>query len=425
MQQMIDPIATEMPPNLAPATGLLASNIVSLVGSMLTLIALPWFVLQTTGSAAKMGLTGFFVALPLFVAGIFGGTLVDRLGYKRSSIIADMVSGVGIALVPLLYYTIGLAFWQLLALVFLGNLLSVPGLTARRALLPELASAAGWRLERVNASFEGAQFIALLLGPPIAGLLIALFGASRVLWLDTASFFISAAVVALTIPQAITGARRATSGAYRDELVAGLRFLRNDRVLLTLAINVALANLISSPYFGVVLPVFAKRAYDSATALGIIVAAMGGGSVVGAVIYGAVGHRLSRRWLWIGGYVVNALPLAMIGITRSLPLIVIALGLGGMASGPLNPLLVTIRHERIPVAMRGRVFSTFSAITSCAQPLGLLVGGNLLDWIGLGPMVLAIAAGELALGIGLLFVPALHQLAAPAPAHPEPAIVAA
>jgi MFS family permease len=423
MLRMTSPTSTETPANRVPITGLLAANIVSLIGSMLTLIALPWFVLQTTGSAAKTGLTGFFVALPFLVTGIFGGTVVDRLGYKRSSVIADIVSGVGIALVPLLYYTIGLAFWQLLALVFLGNLLSVPGLTARRSLLPELAAAAGWRLERVNAAFEGAQFIALLLGPPIAGLLIALFGASRVLWLDAASFFISAAVVALAITGAITGAPRATSGTYRDELVAGLRFLRNDRVLLTLAINVALANFISSP-FGVVLPVFAKRTYDSATALGVIVAAMGGGSVVGAVIYGAVGHRLSRRWLWIGGYVVNAVPLAIIGITHSLPLIVIALGLGGMASGPLNPLLVTIRHERIPVALRGRVFSTFSAITSCAQPLGLLVGGNLLDRIGLGPMVLAIAVGELAVGVSLIFVPALREMDAPAPARPEPVAVA-
>ena len=140
---MTPPTLTETPANRAPITGLLAANIVSLIGSMLTLIALPWFVLQTTGSAAKTGLTGFFVALPFLITGIFGGTVVDRLGFKRSSVIADIVSGIGIALVPLLYYTVGLAFWQLLALVFLGNLLAVPGLTARRALLPELAPQPG------------------------------------------------------------------------------------------------------------------------------------------------------------------------------------------------------------------------------------------------------------------------------------------
>ena len=424
MHQAKEATITPSPLHRAPITGLLASNIVSLVGSMLTLIALPWFVLQTTGSAAKTGLTGFFVALPFLVAGIFGGTVVDRLGYKWSSVIADIVSAVGIALVPLLYYTVGLAFWQLLVLVFLGNLLAVPGLTARRSLLPELAVAAGWRLERVNASFEGAQYIALLLGPPVAGLLIALFGASRVLWLDAASFLVSAIVVGLAIPHGITGAGRAATGSYRDELAAGLHFLRNDRVLLTLSIIVAMANFIGSPYFGVVLPVFAKRTYDSATALGIIVAAMGGGSVIGSVIYGAVGHRLSRRWVWIGGYIANALPMAIIVFTPSLPVIAVVLGLSGVATGPLNPLLVTIRHERIPVAMRGRVFSTFTAIASGTQPLGLLIAGNLLDRIGLGPTVFAITVGGLAVGIGLIFVPALHELDPAAHAHREPVAVA-
>src|SRR5258708_30853529 len=93
-----------------PMLALLTANVISLVGSMLTVIALPWFVLQTTGSAAKTGLTGGFVALPYFIVGIFGGTIVDRLGYKRASVIADTVSGIGIVLVPTLYYTVGLPF---------------------------------------------------------------------------------------------------------------------------------------------------------------------------------------------------------------------------------------------------------------------------------------------------------------------------
>ena len=125
--------------NRLPILALLAANIISLVGSMLTKIALPWFVLETTGSAAQTGLTGFFVALPAFAAGVFGGTLVDRLGFKRTSIIADLISGFGLILIPLLYRTIGLEFWQLLALVFVGALLEVPGLTARRSMLPGLS----------------------------------------------------------------------------------------------------------------------------------------------------------------------------------------------------------------------------------------------------------------------------------------------
>ncbi|MDQ6907829.1 MAG: MFS transporter, partial [Chloroflexota bacterium] len=391
--------ATIAPARRAPIMALLAANVISLLGSMLTLIALPWFVLQTTGSAAKTGIAGGFVALPAFVAGVFGGTLVDRLGYKRSSVIADVVSGVGIACVPLLYHTVGLAFWQLLAFVFLGNLLAIPGLTARRAMLPELATLARWRLEGVNASFEGVQYLSVLLGPPIAGLLIAIIGTSNVLWLDAASFAASAIIVGGLIPRVASGMKDAARGKYRDELIAGLRFLRGDRLLFALAIGLAIGNMLGSPLFGVVLPVFARQTYGSAALLGILVAATGGGQVIGATLYGVVGHRLPRRALWITSFIVVPLPWLVFLFTTSLPLIVGALALGSIVSGPTNPLLVTIRHERIPQALRGRVFSTFSAIASVAQPIGLAVGGFAVEAFGLKGTILALTLAELSLGI--------------------------
>ena len=189
-----------LPPRRLPLTGLLAANAVSLVGSGLTAVALPWFVLQTTGSAGRTGLVAGVAVLPAFIAGIFGGALVDRVGFKRVSVAADLVSGLGIGLVPLLYLTVGLAFWQLLSLVFLGALLEVPGLTARRSLLPDLAAAAGWRLERANASFESSQQLSLLVGPPLAGLLIAWLGTANVLWLDAVSFALSALLVGVMVP---------------------------------------------------------------------------------------------------------------------------------------------------------------------------------------------------------------------------------
>jgi MFS family permease len=96
--------------------------------------------LQTTGSAAQTGITGFFTILPVVVAGFFGGTLVDRMGYRRTSIVADLASGLTVALIPLLHFTIGLEFWQLMVLVFLGGLLDAPGSTARTALIPDLAA---------------------------------------------------------------------------------------------------------------------------------------------------------------------------------------------------------------------------------------------------------------------------------------------
>lgn len=155
------PVATNRPPIYA----LLLASAISNVGNMLTMIALPWFVLETTGSAAMTGLVGFAVALPNFVAGMFGGALVDRLGYKRVSIVADLVSGFGILMAPLLYITTGIAFRQLLAFIFIGALLDIPGITARRAMLPELTKQGELRREQVNSAFESLLAIAMLLTP--------------------------------------------------------------------------------------------------------------------------------------------------------------------------------------------------------------------------------------------------------------------
>src|SRR5215217_3762730 len=99
----------------APLVALLVANVVSTIGNLFTTIAVPWFVLQTTGSATKAGITGAVTALS-FVASFFGGTLVDRIGFKRVAVGGDLASGLAIALVPALYHSIGLAFWQLLVL---------------------------------------------------------------------------------------------------------------------------------------------------------------------------------------------------------------------------------------------------------------------------------------------------------------------
>ena len=85
-----------------PILSLFAANAISNTGNVLATIAIPWFVLQTTGSAAQTGITGFFTILPVVVAGFLGGALIDRLGYKPTSIIADLASGVTVALIPLL-----------------------------------------------------------------------------------------------------------------------------------------------------------------------------------------------------------------------------------------------------------------------------------------------------------------------------------
>src|SRR5512134_3319843 len=299
----------QTPKNSLPIIFLLTANAISLVGNMLSAIAIPWFVLQTTGSATQTGITGFFTVLPVVLAGLFGGTLVDRLGYKRTSIIADIASGVTTALIPLLYFTIGLEFWQLMVLVFLGALLDAPGSTARSALVPELAAMAQMPIERATSLLHIIERGARLIGAPLGGLLIALMGTENVLWLDAASFFISAGIVAVAINvhQPAQHEKEGTGGKYFDELREGLRFIFDDKLLLAIVIMIMVTNFLDAVFGGVVQPVFVKQVYGEALDLGLLIAANGGGAVLGALIFSAIGLRLPRHTVFVFGFVLTSL----------------------------------------------------------------------------------------------------------------------
>ncbi len=395
-----------------PLLVLLGANTVSEIGSMLTLIALPWFVLQTTGSAARTGLTGFSVAVPGFLVGIFGGTLVDRLGYRRSSVLADVVSGIGIGLVPTLYFTVGLPFGLLMALVFVGSMLAIPGITARRSMLPELATLAGTRLERVNSGFESIQNLALLLGPPLAGLLIAWRGATTVLWIDAGTFAFSAIVVGLLVPsfKAAPESDEVERPRYREQLSEGLRFLLHDSLLRDMAITLAVFNGLEAPIFAVAFPVFADRVFNSATALGLMASGFAVGALAGAAVYGAFGHRIPRRAIWFVGYLLSPGFYWVLVAAPPLPLVIAVLAVMGFVTGPINPLMVTIRHERIPPPMRGRVFSTYSAIAQLISPIGIVLGGFAIAGLGFNPTMIVLAVAVQLASFGMFFVPSLRRM---------------
>src|SRR5687767_236571 len=137
-----------------PAAALLVANAVSQAGNQMAALAIPWFVIETTGSAARAGLVGFFTFLPTVLAALFGGAIVDRLGARRMSVLADLLSGLTVAAIPALHLADRLTFPALLVLVFLGGLLDVPGATAREALYPDLIALGGLRPERANGLYQ-------------------------------------------------------------------------------------------------------------------------------------------------------------------------------------------------------------------------------------------------------------------------------
>lgn len=391
----------------APLFALYAANGISMIGNVLTALAIPWFVLQTTGSAEKTGLTGFFSALPIAVAAFIGGSIVDRLGFKRMSIVADLASGVTVALIPLLYLTVGLDFTVLLGLVFIANLLDAPGSTAREAIVPELATRAGVSFERAGSMNQIVERSSRLIGAPLAGALIVGFGATTVLWIDALTFIASAGMISFLIHQTKGHLHQETRRHWRAELLEGIHFIWRDRLLLTIVGTVMITNFLDT---GILQTIFIQRAYQNALALGLSVAASGGGAVLGALFFGAWGTRLSRRMLFIGLFILLSLRYFIYAFYPPLELVIAVQFMTGLAAGPINPLLYTVQYERVPADLRGRVFGAISAGAMLATPLGALYSGVGVDRIGLTGALLLTGVIYFATTSSLLFNRSTRQM---------------
>jgi len=408
-----------------PIWALLAGNLVSGLGNTFSALAIPWFVLATGGSASQTALTVAVGTIPYVLVGIFGGAIVDQVGPKRAAIVSDLFSGVSTALIPLLHATVGLTFWQLLVLVFLGAFLDGPGSTARQALYPDLIHRSGMHADRANTWFTLTNRIAGVLGAPLAGVLIAATGATTLLWLNAASFAIAAAITAVAIPDIRTApltahpeeAANAPIRAYLRDVRDGFRVLLDNRLLLALVASMTLGTLLAEPIYGVILPVYANEVLGSAAQLGFIFGALGAGSIVGNVLYLALVNRLSRGTILIGGFVVRAVCFAVFLTMPPWWAIALAIFIGAVALEPCNPMVMSIFQEQVPAGMRGRVFGARSAIAACAFPLGLMLYGGLLSGIGVKRTLVIFVALNVLVPLAMLLQPALRRIAKPTPAQ--------
>ena len=401
-----------------PLSALLTANAVSMIGNVFAMITIPWFVLQTTNSPAKTGLTGFFITLAAVVATFFGGAIVDRLGFRRTSIIADITSGLAFALIPLLYATSGLQFWQLLALVFIGNFLDAPGTTAREALVPELAEMAGMGLERASALIQAVERGSRMVGAPLAGVLIGVMGAKNVIWIDAASFAISAVIVWVWVPVLKRQAQPAgEKRRYLADVREGLEFILRDRLLLGIVLIVVVSNFLDAPLSGVIYPVYFQRFFGSAIDMGLVVSAGGAGALITALIYGAIGHRLPRRAVFFGGFLLTTMRFFIFVLVPPIWVLVLTALIMGFGAGPINPIISTVSYERIPVHYRGRVLGTLTSMAYVAMPLGTVLAGFALEWVDIRTILVILGVLYLAAILWAMLTPAMRQMDGPKPAE--------
>ena len=390
-------------------SSLVAAHAISQTGNVVTAFAVPFYVLGLGGSGAEVGLAAAFATAPVIIGGPLGGVVVDRVGHRRAAIVADLVSGASVLAMPVLALTVGLPFWALLALVFVGGLLDSPGQTARRVMLPALTERAGVRIERSVGLLDGSERFAKLIGASIAGLLVAAVGPVASLFVNAATFAVSAALTGALVPASGPGGAHgesATTGAptdglapsadepgdqpeptrasYRADLLEGARFVVRDPLMRLIVALVLVTNLLDAARGSTLLPLYANDRLGGAAALGLLVATMGGCALAGNVAFGFVAHRVPRRLTFVACFTLAGGPSSLaFALGAPLPVLVAATALSGLAAGALNPILGTVQLERTPEHLRGRVFGLVTAGAWAGIPAGALLGGVAADTIGL------------------------------------------
>ena len=380
-----------------PLYGWLVAEGVSLVGTRVSMVALPFFVLATTGSAEKTGLIAVAEMLPLVVLKVLGGPVIDRFGPRRVSVTCDLGSVAAVGAIPFLHEADRLSFPLLLALVAVAGALRGPGDAAKAAMVPTLAATARVPTERVTGLSSTVERTASMLGAALAGGLVAAVGPADALVVDATSFGLAAVGLLWAIPaRTVTRLAAADPAPYVTQLGEGWRFLRSDRVLVGITVMVALTNLIDLAWSAVLVPVWGLR-HGGAAAVGALFATWGGASAVGSLVAAAKADRLPRYATYLVCFLVTGLPRFVV-MALGTPLwgILVMAVVGGFASGFLNPILGAVLFERIPEQLLGRVSSLSTACCFALMPLGGLVGGLLVGGAGLGAAMLVCGLGYFA-----------------------------
>ncbi|GAA4062392.1 MFS transporter [Agromyces indicus] len=384
-----------------PLLALYAAQLCSLAGNAIALVAVPIIVLQQTGSPLAAGVAGIFATVPLVVGGALGGVLVDRFGYRASSIAADLASGVTVLAIPLLDAAGLLSFGALLALVFLGGLLDAPGDTAKTVLMPDLAALARIPLARAAGAQSAVQRTATMVGAGVAGALVALAGPMTALVADAAGFAVSALLVALLVPRpaALRGDRALesdeaaeTAGSSVQAFIAGIRFVWRTPLARGVVLLVTLTNAIDAAGMTVLKPVYASQVLGDPAVLGFMVGCFAAGALTGSALFGIIGHRASGRTMFAICFVLaGAPPYAAMALGAPVEVLFPVLAASGLAAGAINPMIATALYSVVPDGMRARVFGALTAGVAASMPVGALLAGVSVEAFGPG-VVLAGAA---------------------------------
>ncbi len=366
-------------------------QLTSLVGTWMQTIAQNWLVYQLTGSAWDLGLVNFVGAIPLVPLTLHAGAIADRFS-KRRIIFLTQASMMALAFVlAILCATGAVRLWHVLGLAFLLGTAQAIDTPARQAFVIELVG----REDLANAialnsgTFHGARVI----GPAVAGILVAAIGVSGAFFLNGVSFL--AVLGALFLMDAALIRRAQPDGTGRDDLWGGVRYLAGNRASGSVVLLISLSAFLAMPYY-VLVPIFAKEVLGGgAGSYGGLMSAAGVGAVLGS-LYAASGGAVRRKGaLLTAGSLSFPLLLLAFSCSRSYTVSMLLLAAVGFAfviqNAPANSLLQSL----VPDHLRGRVLAIYVSLFLGLMRLGGLLVGLLATATSATAALAITAAGSL------------------------------
>jgi MFS family permease len=381
---------------------------ISNLGSSFTFFALPLLVFKLTGSPINLGITTAAEFVPYLLFGLVIGAWVDRVDRKRLMIATDLARAALIAVIPLLSAAGTLSVGWVYGVAFCSATLTIAFDAAEFAAIPSLVPS-GDDLVTANGRVQASYSAAQIAGPLLAGLLITVAPVQQVLWVDAASFLVSAGTLLLIRASFNAPRDQEPRRAIRQEILDGLRYVLGHPVLRNISAMMALINLVSATVYAQ-LVVFGKRQLDASDSrVALLYSAGSAGVVLLSLAAGPVRRRLSFSVAALGALLVDGLLTVALAATRwywaALVLWAAISGLGIF----FNINTGSLRQQIVPNHLLGRVMSIAGVLAWSAIPVGALVGGWAVERTGSVALVYGVIGALVALlALGFAFGPLGH-----------------
>ena len=357
--------------------GVLARDVVSMTGSQMTWVALPWFVLTTTGSPARMAVVLAVESASMAFFGFVLGNVVTKIGPRVTMLAADGLRAPLIAVIPVLHWADALSFPLLLVLIAIIAGFTTPSFASKAALLPDLVGDDETRLTEANALLQAAQRVTLLLGPPLGGVLIALIGATSVLLIDAVTFVAGFFLVAAFVRGRWDPEHHEDRG-----LLAGVRFILRDKLLRAWTGAIVVSDACWLGLFAAMPVLVIERYGERPEIVGLAWGAWGAGAVLGSAVAIRYVASFDRLLVTSFGELGMTIPLWLL-LFDAPPLFLAGLMLAsGLANGIVNAPIHTIVQLRTPRSLRQKVWSAVIVGSAVIGPVVLLVAGPSLERVG-------------------------------------------